>query len=203
MFLNQETGRNAAGVGLLRRNAAHLGLAELCLSEDADRRQQPGSVVCSVCPEWQVCAGLHAGQHHAPLVAQRRQESEGAAVVWSWCFLTRFSHKQTYSGHTNKKYCIFSCFGVDHDLGRNYVLSGSEDNNAYIWDLQTKVFPLSSSVTFFFCVICCFVQEVLQVLQGHTSPVVGVDYHPEKNIIATCSFNDDPSVRLWTSKVDP
>ncbi len=46
---------------------------------------------------------------------------------------------KTYTGHTNTKLCLFACFGVDNVLGRNYVLSGSEDNNAYIWDLQSKV----------------------------------------------------------------
>jgi WD40 repeat protein len=62
---------------------------------------------------------------------------------------------KTYLGHQNKKYCLFSCFGVDHALGRNYVLSGSEDNNAYIWDLQSKV---SIACAFFLsCLTCCVV----------------------------------------------
>ena len=86
---------------------------------------------------------------------------------------------KTYSGHTNTKLCLFACFGVDNVLGRNYVLSGSEDNNAYIWDLQSK--------------------EVLQVLKGHGAPVIGIDFHPKKNIIATGSADEDPVVRLWTS----
>ncbi len=44
-------------------------------------------------------------------------------------------------------------------------------------------------------------QEVLQVLTGHSAPVVGVDFHPTKNIIATSSLNDDPTIRIWTSTV--
>ncbi len=91
--------------------------------------------------------------------------------------------QKTYSGHVNTKFCLFACFGVDNTLGRNYVLSGSEDNNAYIWDLQSR--------------------EVLQVLKGHGAPVVGIDYHPQKNIVATSSTDEDPVVRLWSSNATP
>ena len=85
-------------------------------------------------------------------------------------------------------------------MNRNYVLSGSEDNNAYIWDLQSKVsghFVLEWKTSHFFFPL----QEVLQVLTGHSAPVVGVDFHPTKNIIATSSLNDDPTIRIWTSTV--
>jgi WD40 repeat protein len=41
------------------------------------------------------------------------------------------------------------------------------------------------------------------VLSGHTAPVVGVDYHPSKNIVATCALSEDSSIRLWASNGSP
>ena len=51
---------------------------------------------------------------------------------------------KTYSGHTNRTYCIFASIVV---VGGKYVVSGSEDAKVYIWDLQTR--------------------EVMQKLEGH------------------------------------
>ena len=84
---------------------------------------------------------------------------------------------KTYQGHLNEKYSVFSVFGVDRVLERSYVLSGSEDNNAYVWDLQSK--------------------EILQILEDHTSPVIGIDYHPSQNMVITSSMGEDASVKIW------
>ncbi|KAK0456239.1 WD40 repeat-containing protein, partial [Armillaria borealis] len=51
---------------------------------------------------------------------------------------------KTYSGHVNRTYCLFSCFSRTK---HKYIVSGSEDHKAYIWDLQTR--------------------QVLQTLEGH------------------------------------
>lgn len=57
---------------------------------------------------------------------------------------------KTYTGHVNRTYCLFTCFGFGADESgaeRKAVISGSEDGKVYIWDLQSR--------------------KVLQVLDGH------------------------------------
>ncbi|KAK7058803.1 WD domain protein [Paramarasmius palmivorus] len=65
----------------------------------------------------------------------------------------------------------------DANTKNKYIVSGSEDNKAYIWDLQTR--------------------KVIQVLEGHRDVVLAVATHPTQDIIATASMEKDPSVRLW------
>ena len=51
---------------------------------------------------------------------------------------------KTYTGHVNRTYCIPACFITTRG---KYIVSGSEDNKIYIWDLQSR--------------------KVMQVLEGH------------------------------------
>ncbi|CAN0392780.1 unnamed protein product, partial [Phaeothamnion confervicola] len=46
--------------------------------------------------------------------------------------------EKTYKSHVNAKYSIFSTFVVTHPKAK-FVASGSEDNNVYLWDLQSRV----------------------------------------------------------------
>jgi COMPASS component SWD3 len=45
---------------------------------------------------------------------------------------------KTYQGHVNKRYCIIFALCYSDDLSQNWVVSGSEDNSIYIWDLQSR-----------------------------------------------------------------
>ena len=83
---------------------------------------------------------------------------------------------KTYTGHKNEKYCVFASFSV---TGGKWIVSGSEDNLVYIWNLQTK--------------------EIVQKLQGHTDVVISAACHPTENIIASAALGNDKTVKLWTS----
>uniref|UniRef100_A0A915NCK6 WDR5-like beta-propeller domain-containing protein n=1 Tax=Meloidogyne floridensis TaxID=298350 RepID=A0A915NCK6_9BILA len=83
---------------------------------------------------------------------------------------------KSYQGHKNEKYCIFANFSV---TGGKWIVSGSEDNQIYIWNLQTR--------------------EIVQRLEGHTDMVLCTDCHPTKNIIASGGLENDRTIRLWMS----
>uniref|UniRef100_A0A671V8F0 WD repeat domain 5 n=1 Tax=Sparus aurata TaxID=8175 RepID=A0A671V8F0_SPAAU len=83
---------------------------------------------------------------------------------------------KTYTGHKNEKYCIFANFSV---TGGKWIVSGSEDNMVYIWNLQTK--------------------EIVQKLQGHTDVVISTACHPTENIIASAALENDKTIKLWKS----
>ncbi|XP_072285371.1 WD repeat-containing protein 5-like [Pyxicephalus adspersus] len=83
---------------------------------------------------------------------------------------------KTYTCHKNEKYCIFANFSV---TGGKWIVSGSEDNLVYIWNLQTK--------------------EVVQKLQGHTDVVISTACHPTENIIASAALENDKTIKLWKS----
>ncbi|CAB1332818.1 unnamed protein product [Coregonus sp. 'balchen'] len=83
---------------------------------------------------------------------------------------------KTYTGHKNEKYCIFANFSV---TGGKWIVSGSEDNMVYIWNLQTK--------------------EIVQKLQGHTDVVISTACHPTENIIASAALENDKTIKLWRS----
>lgn len=88
------------------------------------------------------------------------------------------SAAKTYSGHVNTQYCLFTCFGKTKG-SKTLIVGGSEDGSAYIWNLQTK--------------------DIVQVLKGHTGPVVAVDHHPKDGKIITSSMEGDPVIKIWTN----
>jgi COMPASS component SWD3 len=95
---------------------------------------------------------------------------------------------KTYVGHSNQKYCCFGSFSV---TGGKWIVSGSEDKNIYIWNLQTK--------------------EIVQKLSGHSGyflytmlilvdVVLSIACHPTHNIIASGSIDTDLTVKIWADE---
>ncbi|ESQ37946.1 hypothetical protein EUTSA_v10028762mg [Eutrema salsugineum] len=81
---------------------------------------------------------------------------------------------KVYTGHTNKVFCITSAFSVTNG---KYIVSGSEDNCVYLWDLQHRT--------------------ILQRLEGHTDAVISVSCHPVQNAIASSGNHLDKTIRIW------
>ncbi|BFZ60031.1 WD repeat-containing protein 83 [Saitoella coloradoensis] len=80
---------------------------------------------------------------------------------------------QSYKGHKNSEYRIQSCLGKNEE----FVVSGSEDGNVYVWDLLEG--GAVSKVT-------C-----------HDGKVVsGVSFHPKENQMLTCGT--DGTVTVWS-----
>lgn len=84
---------------------------------------------------------------------------------------------KTYTGHVNSKYCISSTFSITNG---KYIVSGSEDNYVYIWELQTR--------------------KIVQKLEGHTDTVISVSCHPTENMIVSAALGNDKTLRIWTQE---
>ncbi|XP_044583703.1 WD repeat-containing protein 5-like [Cotesia glomerata] len=95
--------------------------------------------------------------------------------LWDY---SRAKARKTYTGHTNEKYCLFASISV---TGEKWIVSGSEDNLVYIWNLQTK--------------------ELVQKLEGHKDVIISTSCHPTRNIIASAALEGDKTIKLWTSDV--
>lgn len=95
-----------------------------------------------------------------------------------WNFSTGKCVK-TYTGHVNFSYCISSTFSITNE---KYIVSGSEDNCVYLWELQSR--------------------KVVQRLEGHTDAVLSVSCHPTDNMIASGALGIDKTVKIWTQEED-
>ncbi|KAJ5067617.1 wd40 repeat protein [Anaeramoeba ignava] len=76
-----------------------------------------------------------------------------------------------YSGHSNQNYKLSSCF-ANND---SFVVSGSEDNLIYIWDLVDA--------------------KVVNKLEGHKGFVCGLDYNSDKSCLLSSSI--DGTICVW------
>ncbi|KAH0928464.1 hypothetical protein HID58_014191, partial [Brassica napus] len=91
-------------------------------------------------------------------------------ILWSGTNYSLFHRYERRSCRTMQLgiFCITSAFSVTNG---KYILTGSEDNCVYLWDLQHKT--------------------ILQRLQGHTEALVSVSCHQvQKNHL-------DKTIRIW------
>jgi len=97
--------------------------------------------------------------------------SPDGVMLWS---LEEPKLVRKYAGQKQEQHVIRSCFG---GAGENFVLSGSEDANVYVWHKESGT--------------------PLEILQGHgAGSVNAVAWNPRQEaMFATCS--DDHTVRIW------
>ena len=86
---------------------------------------------------------------------------------------------KTYRGHTNTKFCCFSAYNV-FNQGYQTVVTGSEDGNIHIYDLQGKT--------------------TSQVLRGHKDSVLAVDASKNSELIASGGMSNDRTVKFWAPR---
>ncbi|CAL9084608.1 unnamed protein product [Musa textilis] len=86
---------------------------------------------------------------------------------------------KTYTGHANSRFCIPATFSVTNG---KYIVSGSEDNCVYLWDLQTR--------------------KIVQKLEGHMDGVIAVSCHPSENMIASGALGNDKTVKVWVQRTE-
>lgn len=84
-----------------------------------------------------------------------------------------------YTGHANSKFCISSTFSITNG---KYIVSGSEDNCVYLWELQSR--------------------KIVQKLEGHTDVVISVSCHPTESKIASGALGNDKTVKIWVQDRD-
>lgn len=126
-------------------------------------------------------------EDNAPVVAVQFAENGRYLIAWTldscirlWDFILMRPTK-TYQGHKNEKHSICGASGTyGTDVGlESFVVSGSEDGSLLFWDIESKV--------------------VLQKVEAaHEAAIMGVDKHPTRQIIATCSA--DGVIKLWKEK---
>jgi len=86
---------------------------------------------------------------------------------------------QRYSGQVQDEWVIRGCLG---GADENFVLSGSEDSNIYVWHKQNG--------------------QLVEKLAGHTGTVNCVAWNPS-NAQMFASAGDDRTIRIWSRAARP
>jgi COMPASS component SWD3 len=120
------------------------------------------------------------------------------SVMKLWSYSTGKCFK-VYKGHKNIKYSISTDFVTT--TRKQFVISGSEDNLIYLWDLQSmeivqtlkghtsKPLPVCRSIS---------VTRIL-ILKSYKGPVIALSSHPKLKMIASGSLEPDLTVCVWVT----
>ena len=88
------------------------------------------------------------------------------------------------TGHQNTKHCMLTtaCNIIRSDgISANFLVSGSEDTNVYLWDLSSRELPAIA-------------------LEGHCAPVVATASSQNKDLPAMIVSGDlDGQLKMWTA----
>ena len=96
--------------------------------------------------------------------------------------------KREFEGRKARRYCCkaafhFACHRRSQDIDRHAVIAGSEDGSIHVWGMQTSALEN-------------------RIVDAHDSPVLGVDPHPKRDLIASCALRDK-TAKLWEFVVNP
>jgi len=108
-------------------------------------------------------------------------------LVLLWDYRTGKKCK-TFQGHQNGRFCLQAAFCQGRDKGEARVVCGSEDNNIFVWDINSM--------------------QIVQKIEGragkedagegHCAAVVCVDANPRVGLIVSGALEEDNSVKIWS-----
>lgn len=123
---------------------------------------------------------------HEPAISYAKFSPNGKFVLtsnlksevklWEYC---QSKVIRKFSGHENTKFACSIDFAFDENEAtrHNFIVSGSDRNKAYVWDVNTK--------------------ELVQTLDAHNDSVVSVACNRKEGLIATGTLSKDRMIRLW------
>ena len=103
--------------------------------------------------------------------------------LWPMSVSGKSKCSKTYASehHVNTKYCIVSGFLVSQPNRRQCIVTGSENGNVILYDIQSR--------------------QVHQVLEKvHKDVVLAVDAHDKRELLASGGMSQDRTVRFWAPR---